>query len=49
MGGTTGGMAVPVAPWTISYRVAAQGRVSVRAIEALGTIEASGPFERALA
>jgi hypothetical protein len=30
-------------------RIRAQGRALVRTIEALGTIEPSGPFERALA
>jgi hypothetical protein len=30
-------------------RILAQGRALVRAIEALGTIEPSGPFERTLA
>jgi hypothetical protein len=30
-------------------RIIAQGRAFVRAIEALGTIEPTGPFERALA
>jgi hypothetical protein len=30
-------------------RIIAQGRALVRAIEALGTIEPTGPFERALA
>lgn len=30
-------------------RIIAQGRALVRAIEALGTIEATGPFERAIA
>ena len=31
------------------YRIIAQGKALVRAIEALGTIEPSGPFERAIA
>lgn len=30
-------------------RITAQGRALVRDIEALGTIQATGPFERALA
>jgi len=30
-------------------RIISQGRALVRAIEALGTIEPTGPFERALA
>jgi hypothetical protein len=32
-----------------TYRTIGSGRALVRAIEALGTIEPSGPFERALA
>jgi hypothetical protein len=30
-------------------RIIAQGKALVRAIEALGTVEPTGPFERALA
>jgi hypothetical protein len=33
----------------LTDRIIAQGRALVRAIEALGTIQPSGPFERALA
>ena len=33
----------------LTDRIIAQGRALVRAIEALGTIEPTGPFERALA
>ena len=33
----------------LTSRIIAQGRALVRAIEALGTIEPTGPFERALA
>jgi hypothetical protein len=33
----------------LADRIIAQGRALVRAIEALGTIEPTGPFERALA
>jgi hypothetical protein len=37
-----------IAP-ALTNRTIAQGRALVRAIEALGTIEPSGPFERAVA
>jgi hypothetical protein len=33
----------------LTNRIIAQGRTLVRAIEALGTIQPTGPFERALA
>jgi hypothetical protein len=33
----------------LTGRIIAQGRALVRAIEGLGTVEASGPFERAAA
>jgi hypothetical protein len=33
----------------LTNRIIAQARVLVRAIEALGTIQPTGPFERALA
>jgi hypothetical protein len=33
----------------LTDRIISQGRALVRAIEALGTIEPTGPFERALA
>lgn len=33
----------------LTDRILRQGRALVRAIEALGTIEPTGPFERALA
>ena len=33
----------------LTLRIIAQGKALVRAIEALGTIEPSGPFERAIA
>ena len=33
----------------LTGRIIAQGKALVRAIEALGTIEPSGPFERAIA
>jgi len=33
----------------LTDRIISQGRALVRPIEALGTIEVSGPFERALA
>ena len=33
----------------LTDRIIAQGKALVRAIEALGTIEPSGPFERAIA
>jgi hypothetical protein len=34
---------------TLTDHLISQGRALVRAIEALGTIEPTGPFERALA
>jgi hypothetical protein len=33
----------------LTNRIIAQGRALVRAIDALGTVEPAGPFERALA
>jgi hypothetical protein len=42
----------PLLPMTdpeLTDRILRQGRALVRAIEALGTIEPTGPFERALA